>query len=84
LSVPVYECYSKTGNDAAVRWFGGEFKREETGKLENLYFFSFLQENGRVKVVFLSSPHICTTLVSGQVCSQTVWFNSRGQHSACF
>jgi hypothetical protein len=31
----------QTGNDAAVRWFGGEFKSEETGKLENLYLFFF-------------------------------------------
>jgi hypothetical protein len=43
---------------------GEEFKREETGKLENLSFF--LHEKGREKAVFHSSPRICTALVNGR------------------
>jgi len=67
----LYDRNSRTGNDVVGLLSGAVFKREETGKLEILYFFSLWQAMGWAKVVFHSWSLICATLVNGQVCIKT-------------
>jgi hypothetical protein len=92
LSVQVYEWYSKTGNDAAARRFGLEFNKEETRKLENLYFFSLQREWEGKSCISFFTPYLCHTCQRSGLHSN-LFLNSvvqpkgtamLGQHLRCF